>query len=155
MARTPTTAPKTEGTTTNTKPAKPQPPRVAPQLTSISSIIPMPERTSNRGSKTNYPFGSLNVGQCFGVKNKTVKQLASILSNQNKKTVNKLNPDGSPVYKTVKHTNADGSTTEVPTTEIEQVAKAHFFAIDVTGDLVGKIKGTELEGSSVLVYRDK
>lgn len=117
---------------TATTPRATQPPRVAPVLTAVSSTVPMPDRNAARGSKTIYPFEMLTaIGMSFGIKNKTAKQLASIISNQNRKVgPTKRNPDGSIVYKTQDMTAPDGSVTKVPTSEPETLPGKKYFAID-------------------------
>lgn len=87
--------------------------RIDPVLTVIASPkeVPMPARVSTRGSKTNYPFDQLTaIGMSFGVTNKTAKQLASIVSNQNRK-LGKIvnNPDGTPKVKEVIHRDPQGN----------------------------------------------
>jgi hypothetical protein len=137
--------------TTSTTPKTPktnQPPRVAPVITTVSSVVPMPDRNANRGSKTSYPFEALTAaGMSFGVKNKTQKQLASIISNQNRKPgPTKRNPDGSIVYKTQDMTAPDGTVTKIPTTEPETLPGKQFFAVDCDPK-------TDPDGASVRVFR--
>lgn len=133
--------------------------RVEPVLTGATDAIPMPTRKVARGSKTLYPFDSLTaVGMSFGVKNRTAKQLSSVLSNANRKAmVNKVDEAGNTVFKTKELKAADGSITLAPTTELEKVAGAHYFAVDVINGKIGDtaIKGTALEGSTAVVFRDK
>lgn len=133
-------------------------PRVEPALTGVTAAIAMPTRNKARGSKTLYPFDSLTaVGMSFGVKNRTAKQLSSVLSNANRKAmVPKIDAEGNSVFKTQKLTDAAGGVSLVPTTEVEKVAGAHYFAVDVVGGKVGDaaIKGTDLEGSIAVVFRD-
>lgn len=138
--------PATASSTPKTKTA--QPPRVAPVLTAVSTTVPMPDRNANRGSKTSYPFEALTAaGMSFGVKNKTAKQLASIISNQNRKPgPTKRNPDGSIVYKTSDMTDAQGNVTKVPTSEPETMPGKQFFAIDCDPK-------TDPDGASVRVFR--
>lgn len=81
----------TKGTTaTATAPAAnktgPKKDRVAPVVSAVTTDVPMPEFSTNRGSKSLYPFDDLAVGGSFGVANKTLKQMSSIISNQNRKT---------------------------------------------------------------------
>jgi hypothetical protein len=136
---------------------KPAATRVEPILTAVGSTIPMPARNKARGSKSIYPFDSLAaVGNYFGVKNRSAKQLSSILSNANRKAlVNKTDETGAVVFKTKELAGPDGPTT-VPTTEPEKVAGKHFYAVDVIGGKVGDtpVKGTDLEGCMAVVFRD-
>lgn len=131
--------------------------RIAPVIAGTMKLE-MPTRTSNRGSSTAYPFGDLEVGAAFGVKNKNAKQMASIVSNQNRKAENKrpkVDEAGNKIFKTQELTGADGTVTRVPTGEAEMEQIKNFFAIDVTKEYAEKLKGTPLEGSTVLVFRDK
>lgn len=80
--------------TTETNKAKS---RVAPIFTPVSSSVPMPVRFNNRGSKSAYDFSALEVGQSFGIKNKTAKSCASLVSNANKKhRLSKIDDEGKP-----------------------------------------------------------
>lgn len=99
-------------------------PRVEPILSSIlpAGAIPMPSKPNNRGSKTAYPFDQLTaVGMSFGVLNKTPEQLASIVSNMNRKPgPAKLDPaTGAQLFEMVDMLGADGKPTgtKVPNTE--------------------------------------
>jgi len=137
-------------TSTAQKPKSTQPPRVAPMITGVSTAVPMPDRNTNRGSKTSYPFEMLtNVGMSFGVKNKTAKQLASIISNQNRKPgPTKRNADGSIVYKTQDMTAPDGSVTKVPTSEPETLPGKKYFAVDCDPK-------KDPDGANVRVFRSE
>lgn len=132
-------------------------PRTEPILTVAVTGIAMPERSRARGSKSLYPFDDLTeVGMSFGVKNRTAKQLSSILSNANRKAmVNKVDADGNVVFKTKELKGADGSTSQVPTAEPEKVTGKHFYAVDVTGDFAKAIKGTAHDGCKAVVFRDQ
>lgn len=136
-----------------TAPAK----RVEPVLTEAVAGIAMPTKTSKRGSVSLYPFASLEIGQCFGVKNKTAAQLSSIVSNANRKAMEQAKDEaGNLLFETKTISGADGSTTEVPdASKPKMVATKHFFAHDVDAEYAKTIKGTKLEGSTVLVFRDK
>jgi len=134
-------------------------PRIEPQLTAVVSGIAMPKRESKRGSTSIFPFDTLtNVGDAFGVKNRDAKSLSSIISNANRKgMVNKTDDAGNVIYKTIEMKNAEGVVVgRSPTTEPEKVAGKRFAAFDVAknGDLFKAIKGTELDGSTVLVFRE-
>jgi hypothetical protein len=126
-------------------------PRVEPQITGVSTAVPMPTRTNKRGSKSSYPFESLAaVGASFGVKNKTAANLASIVSNQNRKSVEpKKDEAGNVIYKMAPLKDANGAIVgQTPTTEAETVQLRHFFAVDVDAK-------TDPDGASVRVFRDK
>jgi hypothetical protein len=134
-------------------------PRVDPQLTSVFSGIKMPERTNKRGSTSIFPFDTLaNVGDAFGIKNRDAKSLSSIISNANRKAmVNKTDAAGNVVYKTTEIKDANGVVIgQQASTEPEKVAGKRFAAFDVKGnkELTAAIKGTPLEGSTVLVFRE-
>ena len=138
---------------------KPTTERVVPVLTAATNAIAMPVRTNNRpGSKTLYPFDTLTeVGMSFGVKNRTAHQLSSVLSNANRKAmVDKVDDAGNKVFMTKKLKAADGSESIVPTTDVAKVAGRRYFAVDVIGGKVGDvaIKGTPLEGSTAVVFRE-
>jgi len=124
--------------------------RTAPILTAVTTSVPMPTRTNNRGSKSLYDIDGLaTVGASFGVKNKTAKQIASVVSNANKKhLVAKTDAAGNIVYKTTKATNGEGQTIEVATSEAVMIANKHFFAEDCDPT-------TDPDGASVRVFRDK
>lgn len=132
--------------------------RVPPVITGAGVAIPQPVRNTKRGSESQYPFDTLTeVGMAFGVKGKEAKNLTSIVSAANRKNqINKTNPDGTVIYKSQEVTNPDGSKTTVPTSQPEKTAGKHFYAWDVTPEYAKQnLKGTPLEGSSVLVFRDK
>lgn len=133
--------------------------RTDPKLTGIFALaVPAGKTSSNRGSKSPYPFDTIEAGTAFGVANKTAKQLSSIVSNQNRKDANHRpvkDAAGNVVYKTNDITAPDGTVTKVPTREPETEQIKTFVAYDVDAALKEQIKGTPLEGSSVLVFRTK
>lgn len=134
------TAPKTETTKG----------RVAPELTTVSKAVPMPEpSTSRRGSKSPYPFDELTEGgMSFGIKNKTAKNMGSIVSNQNRKAMTeKKDAAGNVVFKMNEITDGAGNKTQVPTTEPEMVPTKRFFAVDCDPK-------TDPDGASVRVFRE-
>ena len=140
-----------------TEPAKTTKPRVEPVVTAIATPV-MPERSNKRGSVSLYPFDSLTaVGQAFGVKNKTAANLASIVSNANRKAmVQETDASGAKVFDTKEIADEAGNKTTVPdTSKPKMVASKHFFAHDVDVAYAKTLKGTPLEGSSVLIFRDK
>ena len=123
--------------------------RVAPELTTITADVEMPKKVSNRGSKSLYPFAKLEVGQSFGVKNKTASGMASIISNQNRKhREEKKDESGNTVFETKKIKGADGAEMEVPTDKPVMVVNKHFFASNCDPK-------TDPDGASVRVFRDK
>lgn len=132
-------------------------PRVEPVLTEIVAGIPLPKRTTKRGSVSLYNFDGLEVGACFGAKNKTAANLSSIVSNANRKAlVQSVDAEGKPIFGTKTVTAADGTVSTVPDLEKPAMtATKHFVAVDVDTEYKKAIKGTALEGSSVLVFRDK
>ena len=133
--------------------------RIAPQLTEVSAAIKMPTKKNNRGSKSLYPFDSLTaVGQSFGMKNKTAEQLASIISNANKKhRSEKKDENGNIVYHTKTVTGPNGEEQQVPNKEKPiMVIEKEFAAFNVTEIPDMKLKdgkGPEGEISRVFLYR--
>lgn len=135
-------------TSTKAKPTAAPVKRVDPETTPITSTVPMPEKQSRRGSVSKYAFADLEVGQSFGVKNKTAAGMASIVSNQNRKhKTPKLNEAGGVIYKTTIMIGADGQKTEVPTEKPEMNILKHFFANDCD-------PAKDPEGATVRIFRD-
>lgn len=142
-------APTASGAPAASGAAKTNKPRVAPELTDVSSAVTMPVKSSNRGSKSLYPFGKLEIGQSFGVVNKTAASMASIVSNQNRKhRVEKRDEHGNVVYETKELKGQDGTITHVPTDKPVIVVEKHFFADDCNAK-------DDPDGASVRVWRDK
>lgn len=84
----------------------------APEISDIVSGIEIPKITRAAGTKSPFPWDKLEVGQSFGVVNKTVKQMSSIVSNVNRHKDNqrqKVGADGQPEFKTVNVTDAAGN----------------------------------------------
>lgn len=113
--------------------------REVPVITGIRSDISIPVAISNRGAKSLYNFDTLEIGQSIGVKNKTAKQLASVVSNFNRSAGNReviKNPDGSTVFKMQDLTDANGVVTKVPTTEPETraIKEIAVFNVDPAKD---------------------
>lgn len=137
---------------------KPTNPRnTAPVTISGIAALPQPERKSKRGSTSQFPFASLTaIGMAFGVKDRDAKSLSQIISNQNRRhLVDKTDQNGNTVYKTTETIGADGTKTVVPTQEAEKTHSRKFYAFDVTKEYAeAHLKGTDLEGSSVLVFRE-
>lgn len=121
--------------------------------------IEMPEVKRAGGAKSIYDFDSLEVGEAFGVKGKDKKAMQSPISNAHKKyKVKKTDDAGNTLYETKTIKGDDGQDRQVPDTEKPKMEFGrHFVAFDVTkgSDLEKKIKGTPLEGSSVVVFRDQ
>ena len=70
--------------------------RVAPELTAVSTSVPMPQKRRG-GMSSHYNFDSLTtVGASFGIKNKSASQISSIVSKENRRhmseTVDPTNP---------------------------------------------------------------
>jgi hypothetical protein len=133
--------------------------RTAPEMTEVFTIT-LPTKQSNRGSVSPYKpkFEALTeVGQSFGVKGKTAKQMANIVSAQNRAAkVPLTNPDGTPQYETKKLTDGAGNVTEIPdTTKPKTVSTKHFIVTDVTEEIAKLIEKTPLKGSTVIITRDK
>lgn len=123
--------------------------RIAPELTTITSNVEMPKKVNKRGSKSLYPFEKLEVGQSFGVTNKTAAGMASIISNQNRKhRVEKTDDQGNTVFETKDLKGSDGTVTQVPTDKPVMIVNKHFFASDCNPK-------DDPDGASVRVFRDK
>lgn len=122
---------------------------------SAASVVPMPARSSNRGSKTSYPFELLTaIGMSFPVMNKTAAQLSSIVSNQNRKVGKTVtNPDGTPKPKFNVVLDAAGA--EIGRTPLmadgkpvyETEPQKKFFAADVD-------KKKDKDGAIARVWRE-
>jgi hypothetical protein len=124
--------------------------RIAPAITAASAAVKMPEKPkAARGSKSLYPFDDLTeVGMSFGVKDKTAKNMASIVSNQNRKNVEPRKDEaGNVIYKTKAVKGADGTETQMPTDKPEVNVLKHFFVIDVDPK-------KDPDNASVRVFRD-
>jgi len=122
--------------------------RVAPVIVGVSSAVTMPTRANNRGSKSLYNFDALAVGQSLVVTNKTAKQLASVITNANKRYLStKKDAEGNVVYKTVKASDGNGGITEVKTSEAVMIASKRFFATDCD-------PATDPDGALVRIWRE-
>lgn len=132
----------------------------APQLTAISTAVALPEKRAAAGGKGSvYPFaelgaptrdeaGNITAAASFGVKNKTAREMSSIVSNANKKYLTKKrNADGSYVYKTKQIEVAPGQTADVPSTDHEMVAERKFVVYSVDPK-------TDPEGAQSRVFRE-
>lgn len=132
--------------------------RTAPELTGVLSLaLPERKRTS-RGSATIYPFDQLTeVGQFFGVKNKDFRGMTSVVSNQNKKYKTELRDTAGAIqYETKKLTDASGAVTEVPdASKPKMTFTRKFEARNVDATIADMLKGTDAEGSKVLIVRVK
>jgi hypothetical protein len=123
--------------------------RIAPELTTITSEVELPKKVSKRGSKSLYPFEKLEVGQSFGVTNKTAAGMASIISNQNRKhRAEKQDENGNTVFEMKDLKGADGTVTQVPTDKPVMNVDKHFFASNCDPK-------KDPDGASVRVFRDK
>lgn len=123
--------------------------RVAPVLTAISSDVPMPQVSTRRGNNSIYPFEKLEVGQSFGILNKTAKNMGSVVTSANKRfMVDAVDSEGKPIYKTQEVKAADGTVSKVPTLEREKAPGKVFAAFDVDPK-------TDPQGASVRVFRTK
>lgn len=138
----------------NTETAK----RIDPVFTGVGvKLAVMPVKATKRGSATLYPFDKIAVGEAFGVNNKTAANLSSIVSNANRKNTKPvLDGNGNPTFGTKELSGEGGIKTLVPdTSKPKREAVKHFYALDVTTEIKATIKGTALEGSTALVFRDK
>lgn len=97
----------------------------APQITELVSDMPIPTITRGAvGSRSPFPFDTMEVGQSFGVSNKTAKQMSSIVSNQNRKASNYRNK-----------VDAEGKEILTPATPIT----------DANGNVVGQKPGEPIK----------
>lgn len=120
------------------------------KIVGISAAVPLPARTSNRGSKSKFDFDKLEVGHSIGIIGRTAASLASTISGANRKYMEpKKDSNGAVVYKTQELVGADGTKTVVPTSEPETVATRHFFAFDIENPEADPDKAT------VRIFRDK
>ncbi|NUM72741.1 hypothetical protein HUU40_00125 [candidate division KSB1 bacterium] len=129
--------------------AKTKEPRVAPILTAVSSAVPMPTNVSKRGRGGNsiYPFEALEVGQSFGIANKSAKSIASVVNGANKRfEADAVDAAGNPVFKVQEIKQADGTVINVPTLEREKMPGRVFIAADVDPN-------TDPDKASVRVWR--
>jgi len=121
-----------------TKPAatkKPEP--VEPEV--VTGKMPegfTPPEPKRSGGATKYPIDDLAAGAFFGVKNKTKRDMAGIVNRANTK------------YST-RATDPSTGKNKVLSTERE------FYAVDVDQATANSLKGTDFEGSTVLVVRRK
>jgi len=121
----------------------------APVIAAATKLVPMPDFSANRGTKSVYPFDTLTEkGMSFGVLNKDAKSLSTVISNANRKgMVAKRDAEGNIVYKTKKVKDANGVESIVTTTDAEKVSAKHFKAVDVDPK-------TDPDKASVRVFRD-
>lgn len=124
--------------------------RVAPVIGMISSDVAMPT-TTKRGNSA-YPFDALTTaGMSFHVANKTAKQMASVVSAQNRKHAQpKTGTDGLPVMRQISVKDADGKVVgKTASDKPETVNTLEFFAVDsATND-------ADPETTGVRVFRRK
>lgn len=124
--------------------------RVVPELTAIRTDIAIPEvvtRAAKRGAKSVYPFDELPIGGSFGIKNKTLKQVNSVVSSVNRKHLTpKLDASGNIVTRPVTARTRDGVTVTTPGTKPVMVATKRFIAAEVNPK-------TDPEKASVRVWR--
>lgn len=124
--------------------------------TTAAFAIDLPATESRRGNPTKYPFDTLTaVGMTFGVTGKNAKQLSSVISAANRRSVEqRKDENGQPLFQTKTVMGADGQPTAVPDTEKPlTVVKAKYRALDVTAEIAAKLKGTPGEGATALVQR--
>ncbi len=115
--------------------AKPEP--VEPEV--VTGTMPegfTPPEPKRSGGATKYPIDDLATGAFFGVKNKTKRDMAGIVNRANTK------------YSTRAKDPSTGKN-KVLSTERE------FYAVDVDQATAKSLKGTDFEGSTVLVVRRK
>lgn len=130
------TAPTTDDTTTTATDTAPKQERVAPVTTGVAVIDLSEFSTSRRGGqKSAYGLDKLDVGQSVGFSNKTADEIRGTVSNANRKGKTTIKGEaGAPD---------------------REIIERHYVTIEVTDAVREKIAGTPLEGSTVLVMRDK
>lgn len=117
------------------KPPKPEP--VEPEV--VTGTMPegfTPPEPKRSGGATKYPIDDLATGAFFGVKNKTKRDMTGIVNRANTK------------YSTRAKDPSTGKN-KVLSTERE------FYAVDVDQATAKSLKGSDFEGSTVLVVRRK
>lgn len=119
---------------------KPKQTRTAPDIATGEApkgfTPPAKPAARGGGSKPLYPFDELaNVGDFFGVKNKSVRQMTGPIRSAQKRHTDEVK-------------DAAG---EVVSTTVNR----EFYAVEVDDATAKKLKGTDFEGSSVLVVRSK
>lgn len=125
-------------------------PAKAPErkILGINTSLTMPVRSSNRGSKSKYPFDSVEVGKSIGVIGGNAASMASTISGANRRFMeDKKDADGNVVRKFIDVKGADGSVTKTDAGP-ERVSTRHFFAVDVDPK-------SDPEGATVRIWRDK
>ena len=115
------------------EPAKAPKKPAASVLGTVTGITPPESRRG--GFASQFPFDKLEVGESFGVKGRDKRGISSAVSNANRKFRKDITNEQNIV------------------TGTEQIK--HFIAFDVTPEIAKAIKGTEAEGATVLVQRDK
>lgn len=120
----------------STKPKTAAPAKAEPivALGTVAITLP-PKPTRSGGGKAKYPFADLEVGAYFAVKNKTRREMVGPVSNANKRYRSELKNEAGAVVNTVQD--------------------REFYVTDVDAETAKAFKGTELEGSTVLVIRSK
>lgn len=119
---------------------KPAPKTTTPVTVTEAASIDIPVK-NKRGGKSVYNFDSLTeAGMSFGVSGRDAKSVRSAVSAHNRKFKTMLkNEDGQVVM------NGDKPKTTYT---------KHFEVIEVGADVAAAIKGSPLEGATVLVRRD-
>lgn len=116
----------------------------------VSTAVQMPQVASRRGSKSQYDFDAVEVGQSIGVVGRTAKNLQSTVTNANRRyTEDKKDANGQTVYKMIDMKDAAGNVTRVPdTSKPEKVQTRHFFAHDCD-------PATDPDKATARIWRDK
>ena len=111
-------------------------PRVEPQITTGAlpeGFTPPAQPTRGGGNASKYPFDDLEVGGAFGVKNKTRRQMLGPVRSANLRFTSEAK-------------DAEGNV-------VNKTQDREFYAVDVDDSTAKALKGTPLEGSTVLVVR--
>lgn len=108
--------------------------RIAPIITAIAADVKIPETVAKarRGVKSQYPFHDLEVGQSFGVTNKSLKQMQSVVSAVNRKCmVEKRDANGNVVTKPITAKTPDGQTVTTAGMQPVMVPSKRFIVAEV------------------------
>lgn len=145
-----TDAKKTTAKQTAPVPTPPVPAAAKPTGVTIGDVrsdVVAPGRPAKRGgSSSSYPFDKLTVvGASFGVIGKTARQMASAITNAQKRFAeDKRDENGNIVYQTAKGEGGAIVTTNKPV----RVVTRKFYAVDV------KPEDKDPDNATVRVYRE-
>lgn len=108
--------------------------RIAPVITALAADVPVPAIAvkQRRGIKSQYPFADLEIGQSFGVTNKSYKQIMSVVSAVNRKhLVEKRDENGNVMTIALKARDANGKLVETAGRKSIMVPSKRFVCAEV------------------------